>query len=385
MVNRRLLRIKAYQYIYALIQSKKAEYHVQLDSISLSFLPNLDLMIPKEEQMLKLDAERKLAEIHYQEYFSESKTEADIPLAIKKAATKAILAYNDNVKKERNRIAHQMVEDIENIYHIYIKKLLLILELSRTAVWDQERRLVETDIPSSKFAKNSVIIALGNLKSLELEAIRKNVKWDDEDINIVRKLFIEAVLPDKDFLAYLKLQAPTFEEDLAIVKHILKNIVLKHFFITDYFEEKSINWALNKDVIKSLCVKTFKISEVDDLELQDLSLNWEDDKVYFVDLFNNTLNNDVEYEKIIAQETQNWDAERLAFSDMIILKMAIAEMIHFSSIPTKVSINEYIDLAKNYSTPKSGQFVNGLLDVISNKLIKQNIIRKSGRGLIDKH
>ncbi|MBP6410520.1 MAG: transcription antitermination factor NusB [Pseudarcicella sp.] len=385
MVNRRLLRIKAYQYIYALIQSKKAEYHVQLDSISLSFLPNLDLMIPKEEQMLKLDAERKLAEIHYQEYFSESKTEADIPLAIKKAATKAILAYNDNVKKERNRIAHQMVEDIENIYHIYIKKLLLILELSRTAVWDQERRLVETDIPSSKFAKNSVIIALGNLKSLELEAIRKNVKWDDEDINIVRKLFIEAVLPDKDFLAYLKLQAPTFEEDLAIVKHILKNIVLKHFFITDYFEEKSINWALNKDVIKSLCVKTFKISEVDDLELQDLSLNWEDDKVYFVDLFNNTLNNDVEYEKIIAQETQNWDAERLAFSDMIILKMAISEMIHFSSIPTKVSINEYIDLAKNYSTPKSGQFVNGLLDVISNKLIKQNIIRKSGRGLIDKH
>ncbi len=385
MVNRRLLRIKAYQYIYALIQSKKAEYQVQLDAISLSFLPNLDLMIHKEEQMPKLESERKMAETHYQEYFSKSKADLDVSVNSKKAAMKAILAYNDCTKKERIRISNQMVEDVENIYHIYIKKLLLLLELSRTAVWDQERRLVEIDIPSAKFAQNTVIVALSNLKSLQNEAIRKNIKWDDEEINLVRKLFIEAVLPDKDFLEYLKKQTPSFEDDLAIVKHLLKNIVLKHYLITDYFEEKSINWALNKDVVKSLCVKTFKVSEIDGIELQPLALNWDDDKLYLIDLFNYTLNNDVEYEKIIANETQNWDAERLAFSDMIILKMAMAEMINFSSIPTKVTINEFIDLAKNYSTPKSGQFVNGLLDVISSKLTQQNIIRKSGRGLIDKH
>jgi transcription antitermination protein NusB len=95
------------------------------------------------------------------------------------------------------------------------------------------------------------------------------------------------------------------------------------------------------------------------------------------------LDNDEDYEKIITDQTQNWDGDRLAMTDLLILKLGLAEMINFSSIPTKVSINEYIELAKNYSTPKSGQFINGLLDVLSQKLQKEGVIRKSGRGLID--
>ena len=132
-----------------------------------------------------------------------------------------------------------------------------------------------------------------------------------------------------------------------------------------------------------MLIKTFKFASVEELALQPLAMNWEDDKYYFIDLFNNVLDNEESYEKIIIDQTQNWEGDRLAMTDLLILKLGLAEMIHFPSIPVKVSINEYIELAKNYSTPKSGQFVNGLLDVLSQKLQKENIIRKSGRGLID--
>jgi len=92
---------------------------------------------------------------------------------------------------------------------------------------------------------------------------------------------------------------------------------------------------------------------------------------------------DQELNTWVGEQTKNWESDRLAMSDFILLKMAVTEMIKFSSIPVKVSINEYIELAKNYSTPKSGQFINGILDVISNRLVIEKVIQKSGRGLID--
>ena len=261
--------------------------------------------------------------------------------------------------------------------------LQLLLEITEIAVWDEQRRLVETDFRTARLANNSVLIALKNLKSLETESIRKNVNWTTDDQNFLRKLFLEAILPDTEFQSYLRITNPTFEQDLTLIIYLVKTFALKHHIITDYFEEKDLNWGENKEVLKSMIVKTFKITSVEDLELQPLAMNWEDDKVYYVDLFNHVLDNEISYEKIITDQTQNWDGDRLAMTDLLILKLGLAEMINFPSIPTKVSINEYIELAKNYSTPKSGQFINGLLDVLSQKLQKEGVIRKSGRGLID--
>ena len=291
--------------------------------------------------------------------------------------------YRDAVKRDRNRISNAMVAEVENIYNVYLKMLQLLLEITEIAVWDEQRRLVETDFRTSRLAKNSVLASLKNLKSLETESIRRNVNWTTEDQNFLRKLFLEAILPDTEFQSYLRITEPTFEQDLTLVTYLVKIFVLKHRIITDYFEEKDLNWGENKEVLKSMIVKTFKILSVEDLELQPLAMNWEDDKIYFVDLFNHVLDNDESYEKIITAQTQNWDGDRLAMTDLLILKLGLAEMINFPSIPTKVSINEYIELAKNYSTPKSGQFTNGLLDVLSQKLQKEGVIRKSGRGLID--
>ncbi len=383
MVNRRLLRTKAFQNLYAFRTAERADYQHYHDIIAESFLPNLDLMIPKEEQIIKLDALRKLSEIHYHEVFHKKEANEDIPVEAKSAAKKSLLMYRDAVKRDRNRITNTMVSEVENIYNVYLKMLQLLLETSEIAVWDEQRRLVETDFRTARLANNSVLVALKNLKSLETESIRKNVNWTTDDQNFLRKLFLEAILPDTEFQSYLRITEPTFEQDLTLVMYLVKTFVLKHHIITDYFEEKDLNWGENKEVLKSMMVKTFKIIDVEDLELQPLAMNWEDDKVYFVDLFNHVLDNDESYEKIITDQTQNWDGDRLAMTDLLILKLGLSEMINFSSIPTKVSINEYIELAKNYSTPKSGQFINGLLDVLSQKLQKEGIIRKSGRGLID--
>ncbi len=383
MVNRRLLRTKAFQNLYAFRTAERADYQHYYDIISDSFLPNLDLMIPKEEQIVKLDALRKLSETHYTEVFNKKDVNEDIPVEAKTAAKKSLLMYRDAVKRDRNKIMNAMVAEVENIYNVYLKMLQLLLEINEIAVWDEQRRLVETDFRTSRLANNSVLTALKNLKNLETESIRKNVNWTTDDQNFLRKLFLDAILPDTEFQSYLRITKPTFAEDLTMVIYLVKTFILKHHLITDYFEEKDINWGENKEVLKSMMVKTFKIASVEELELQPLAMNWEDDKVYFVDLFNYVLDNEEEYEKIILDQTQNWEGDRLAMTDLLILKLGLAEMINFPSIPTKVSINEYIELAKNYSTPKSGQFINGLLDGISQKLQKEGIIRKSGRGLID--
>ena len=383
MVNRRLLRTKAFQNLYAFRTAERADYQHYNDVIAESFLPNLDLMIPKEDQIIKLEALRKLSETYYDEAFHKKATNEDIPVEAKSAAKKSLLMYRDAVKRDRNRITNSMVTEVENIYNVYLKMLQLLLEITETAVWDEKRRLVETDFRTARLANNSVLIALKNLKTLETESIRKNVNWTTDDQNFLRKFFLEAILPDTEFQSYLRITEPTFEQDLTLTMYLVKTFALKHPTITDYFEEKDLNWGENKEVLKSMMVKTFKILNVEALELQPLAMNWEDDKVYFVDLFDYVLDNDEAYEKIITDQTQNWDGDRLAMTDLLILKLGLAEMINFPSIPTKVSINEYIELAKNYSTPKSGQFTNGLLDVLSQKLQKEGVIRKSGRGLID--
>ena len=121
----------------------------------------------------------------------------------------------------------------------------------------------------------------------------------------------------------------------------------------------------------------------DSFELQVLSYNWEEDKEFFKELFEATLDSGEKYTELIAAKTSNWDIERLAMTDRIILEMAVAEMTGFPSIPVKVTINEYIEVSKRYSTPKSKQFINGLLDALSKELTKEGAIKKSGRGLID--
>jgi N utilization substance protein B len=167
----------------------------------------------------------------------------------------------------------------------------------------------------------------------------------------------------------------------------LKKVIFKNEVLLNFFSEKDLNWTENKSVVRSLASKVLKNSSTMDASeldyLPEIAINWEEDKEFFQNIFNFTIENDALSKSLITQKTKNWDIDRLAFTDKIIISMAIAEMKHFPSIPIKVSINEYIDISKTYSTPKSKQFVNGLLDVMAKELTESGQIRKSGRGLLD--
>ena len=383
MVNRRLLRVKAFQQMYAYWTQERAQHQLAFDELTYIFLPDLSLMIVKEEQMPRLEGLRKLAEIQLTEFFQGIPTEETIPEESLKAAQSVYKKYQINTKKIAEKLKKDMVSEVEAINNTYLKILFYLQSLSEIAQWDENRRLLENNTKTSLFKNNKILAVFPKWKSLQVAFKDNHIGWSEDEETRLKKLFIEAILVDQTFLVYLPNAGKNFEDDLEIIKYILKNFLLKHPSMTEFFEEKDLNWNLNKDVVKSMSTKTFKIEALEDLSLQPLALQWEDDKSFFEDLYEFTLDSDKDLNGWVEAQTKNWESDRLAMTDFILLKMAVAEMIKFPSIPVKVSINEYIELAKNYSTPKSGQFINGILDEISIRLMSEKIIQKSGRGLID--
>lgn len=383
MVNRRLLRVKAFQQMYAYWTQERAQHQLAFDELTYIFLPDLSLMIVKEEQMPRLEGLRKLAEIQLTEFFQGIPTEESIPEESMKAAQSVYKKYQITTKKIAEKLKKDMVSEVEAINNTYLKILFYLQSLSEIAQWDENRRLLENNTKTSLFKNNKILAVFPKWRSLQVAFKDNHIGWSEDEETRLKKLFIEAILVDQTFLVYLPNAGKNFEDDLEIIKYILKNFLLKHPSMTEFFEEKDLNWNLNKDVVKSMSTKTFKIEALEDLSLQPLALQWEDDKSFFEDLYEFTLDSDKDLNGWVEAQTKNWESDRLAMTDFILLKMAVAEMIKFPSIPVKVSINEYIELAKNYSTPKSGQFINGILDEISIRLMSEKIIQKSGRGLID--
>jgi N utilization substance protein B len=206
--------------------------------------------------------------------------------------------------------------------------------------------------------------------------------WNGKN-ELVRDWFREILKEDKEYQKFIAEKIHDADSQKAFVRHLLKKVILGTNAINDYFEEQDIRWAEDKDIIKSLADKTFKSFDGVNVELQKVSLDWEDDKMFINKLFQSTVELGSQYKELIAQNTKNWEVDRLPLTDQVILEMALAEMVYFPGIPVKVTINEYIELAKEYSTPKSRQFINGILDVISKKMKESGAMKKSGKGLID--
>ena len=235
-------------------------------------------------------------------------------------------------------------------------------------------------------ANNQVLKRLRESPEYQTALSRNGVNLDELELEI-KEWFREYIKPAESYQHYLSLANPSLDQDFEVVDDLLKKIIFKNEVILAFFSEKDLNWTENKSVVRSLAAKVLKNASLPEPTLAELlpeiAMNWEEDKEFFENIFNFTIANDVSSKALIAEKTKNWDIERLAFTDKVIISMALAEMIHFPSIPVKVTINEYIDISKTYSTPKSKQFVNGLLDVLAKELTDKGQIRKSGRGLLD--
>jgi transcription antitermination protein NusB len=392
MLNRRILRVKAFQNLYAFEQCKASNLNLAKDQIREAFQLDLNTMEVQDKGLLKKEAAEAIElftnNLNKENFSSAGQSNEKIIKEVKNALN---FYYSAN-KKDFDFLSKNMVTSAERIPQLYLLAIEILLAFSKQVATESEKKRkfsqekVTLNHGELNLAKNKILTEIENSPEFKSAKIRQMANINDLELEI-KEWLREYVKPLDSYQAYLKLEEPSLEDDFEIADDILKKVIFKTDAILNYFSEKDLNWTENKSVVRSLAskvLKNFKENfEVEGEVLPEIAINWEEDKEFFQNIFNLTVENDDVNKDLIAKRTQNWDIERIAQTDKIILSMAITEMKNFPSIPVKVTINEYIDISKTYSTPKSKQFVNGLLDVLSKELTQNGQIRKSGRGLLD--
>ena len=377
MLNRRSLRIKVMQNLFALQQCKDANYELCLEKIGDVFSPDLNSMEVQDKQ--QLSSQKKEALKLFEKGFANGEREADHnDPKVKKTVNDSFLFYLNQSKKDTDFFLKNLVSEVEKIYNQYISVLSLVSAFSELAEADKK-------VSHKNFVNNSWIKALRDSEQLKKESLKLGKTWQDK-ADRVKVWFRDVIRQDNEYLNNLDKRNPTLEDQKKFINHLFKKVILGKTVINEFFEEEILRWAEDKDIVKGMVEKTVKSYDPEaktPLILHTLSVNWDDDKQFIEKLYKKAANLEAKFKDLVANNTRNWEVDRLPLTDRMILEMAIAELIVFPNIPVKVSMNEYIELAKNYSTPKSRQFINGILDVIAKELKESGDVKKSGRGLID--
>ena len=212
----------------------------------------------------------------------------------------------------------------------------------------------------------------------------RKVNWiGDENHEMFRKIFL--VLKESEtYFAQMNNEQSGFEEDINFAVELFKTEIANSELIYNFFEEKSISWLDDIDLAGQMVIKTIKAAkENEKLEIMSLYKDKEDEQDFIKQLLRKTVSMDSENLALIDDLTKNWELDRIAKMDILLLKMAITELQIFKNIPKKVTLNEYIEISKFYSTPKSHGFINGILDNAIDRLEKDGKIGKIGRGLMN--
>lgn len=278
---------------------------------------------------------------------------------------------------------------IENMYVLYLLVLSLLAELHRLAekhLQHAPKKYLATEEDKypdpAKFVKNQLLAQISGNTTLQNElSNRKLNNWylNEEYVKILYK----EVMSSDIYKEYMGSTKNGYEQDRDMVIQLYKNIIAPNEKIYEYFEDDKLTWVDDFPIVNTYLVKRLKKASAtsnDRFFLPSL-LKDEQDMVYAKDLLTKTLLNDAKWEKEIEGKTPNWDNDRIAEIDSIILKMAICELLNFPSIPEKVTLNEYLEIAKEYSTPKSSIFINGVLDKLAKEYKSTGQLQKIGRGL----
>lgn len=389
MLNRRVLRVKAMQAIYAYEQCRQSNYHLAIDHIQSKF--ELDWNVTESKSAEQIKSERESAIKIFKDNYQSNviRTETDVPEIVRKSAVAGLSFYKKAVAQDFERLREEMTTRAEEVYTQYLSMLRLFIELADYTETDfigrQKRQLGSHVVfeHERKFAHNFVVQRLREHEELQRLFRQHGISWDKDTVITWYKLLQK----EETFAQYRNKAQVNQTQEYEIADYVCRQFILKNDTVASYFEEQNLYWEEDKVALKSMLIKTIRAvgeaKEGEEANLQQLSKNWEMDKDFFRDLYAHTVRNDAEYAELVSEKLQNWAIERITQVDRIVLKMAVAEMIHFPSIPVKASINEYIELAKNYSTARSKQFINGVLDALALDLTEKGKIKKSGRGLID--
>ena len=303
----------------------------------------------------------------------------------------ALYSYFQSEDKSIKKLESEAFLSLERMHDLYLLLLTLGQELTHLSELRMEeakkKRLpTEEDLnPNRRFLENKVLTLLTENVHLKEQATAKKIGWSaDYDLLVKLNAFVRN---HEIFKTYMAAPESSFEQDQKFVVDLYKKILPESELLLSELEDKSIFWGLDEvDFILSMVIKTIKrfdekstISE----KILPLYSNEKEDKKFVKDLLFKVVENDKENSKMIAAKTKNWEVDRIAMVDILLMKLAITELLHFKAVPVKVTLNEYIELSKWYSTPKSKMFVNGVLDKLLLELKTKGKLKKMGRGLLE--
>lgn len=301
----------------------------------------------------------------------------------------AVYAF-DSANSDLNAGEKLLNKSLDDVYSLYIHMLSLLLEVvsyeRKSLELKMEKRLATAEDlnPNSRFAENKAARIISENKKFRILADK--ISWDVESDNI-KKIYKE-VIQDEKFVNYMNNDRHNFQHDIEILIYIFKNYIAVNDVILDIFEDRNIHWYDDVQIVSINVVQTISSlrpsMEPENIILRQLLKNMQDDQKFVSELYHKTILQSEKNIAFIKECTDNWDMDRIAKLDRVIMKMGITEFTSFPSIPTKVTMNEYLEISKAYSTEKSSVFINGILDKVLAKLKANGDVNKSGLGLINR-
>lgn len=292
-------------------------------------------------------------------------------------------SHNDDIIREEKFLKHSILK----MYDLYVLNFQLIIEVQKLAAKKialSKKKILATkeDLkPNTKFIDNKLINQLA--ESISLEGYVELNKLDNWELdNEYVKIIFDELQKSDLYKKYINTTEDSFKVDKAFVIDFFKEIIAPNEKLSEYYEDKMISWVDDIPFVNTWVVKTLSKCKPDKTFILSRLYKDKDDEEFVSNLFKKTVLKHKTYEEDITAKTPNWETDRIADIDMILIKMAMTEFLNFPSIPVRVTINEYIEVAKDYSTSKSSYFINGVLDKISKEFLKDKRIVKIGRGLL---
>jgi N utilization substance protein B len=278
---------------------------------------------------------------------------------------------------------------LEKIYDLYIHQLSLLTEIHTFAarqIEEAKNKMMPTEQdlnPNLRFIENRVLLQLKHNPQLEKHISARKINWADQ-LELIRRIF-SSFKESEEYINYMNGPEPTYKDQRRIVYRLYEDFILANEHLESIFEEKSILWVNDLEQVSEMVIRTISDFK-QDVEfggtLPPMYKDEEEDKQFVLELFRKTATHNGEYQNMIEAKLENWDLDRIASTDILLMKMALCEFLNIKSVPTKVTMNEYIEISKEYSTPKSKVFINGILDKLLAELQAQKKIKKMGKGLI---
>ena len=285
-----------------------------------------------------------------------------------------------SISKSENEMLRQ-IQDISNLKLAVLSLFLFLFRHADSFFENNKNKFLPKDEdlnPNKKFIDNFFYDFFLSNKTLMTKLEKFSVFWNDNDHDIIRKIFKD-IVQSKLYNDYLNNDEKSYENDIKFFNNILNEIILNNEILHHILEEKSIYWIDDLPFVATIIMGDFKIKKI---KLLKSVFKNSSDKDFAIDLYRGSIKYDKEYEKVIIDKAQNWDIERIAIMDQIMIKMAFCEILNMPELPVKVSLNEYIEISKYYSTNKSKMFINGLIDSAVKDFTVKKMIKKSGRGLM---